>query len=548
MNVNRFKKKVLYLTVLLLVVIQGLSAQSGEYLYGYVLDASNGEAIVFANIHLKDRQTGVISNFDGGFRIPSNYKELGDILVFSSMGYEKEELSITEFIKDTNVVVKLRPSTLQLTEVDVIAPKRLKKELSPKEIVSKAISLITSNYPIEPYSQIGYYRDYQMDHDEIINLNEAIIEVVDQGFNAVDSTTSKVLIYDYIENIDFRRDTFALKPYDYDLKEGGKVIDRAFLDGYGGNEFVILSVHNAIRNHEMSSYSFVYKLDTDLLNEHSFKRTNDTFLNDDYVYTIEFTKKKYNYLAVGKLYINKSNFSINRLEYALYHTKGKNSLNVSDKNGVKKTLIFDVVTEYRKNGDKMFLNFISLNNNFKVLVPPKINVEFIDFNFTAERLEKKKIEFNHDNFVLNFNKDINGLIINNLWKKGILFKGQSIKIDRAVVIGNQLVLYPNLSNAKFKNFFEEFDVEKEQFMSDLVEFNLSELRDDDGNEVGMWTTKYYNQYREYFVQENNSKPRYIDNSLLMDKKRPIFDNQPNSKPNNFDNYWMNTPLRSTVDQ
>lgn len=31
--------------------------------------------------------------------------------------------------------------------------------------------------------------------------------------------------------------------------------------------------------------------------------------------------------------------------------------------------------------------------------------------------------------------------------------------------------------------------------------------------------------------------------VLMQKNRPIFDNQPLTRPNNFDEYWMNTPLK-----
>ena len=58
------------------------------------MDAKSGEPIVFANIHLENRNVGVISNLDGGFRIPLSYREMGDVLVISSMGYETKRLSI----------------------------------------------------------------------------------------------------------------------------------------------------------------------------------------------------------------------------------------------------------------------------------------------------------------------------------------------------------------------------------------------------------------------------------------------------------------------
>jgi hypothetical protein len=546
MNVNKLKGKVLNLVLLLFIAIQGLCAQGEDYLYGYVVDADTGEAIVFANVHLKNRKMGVITNFDGGFRIPLKYKELGDELVFSSMGYTTVERFVDDLSIDNLIIVKLHPALFQLTEVDVTATVTKAKKLSPREIVSKSISLIPSNYPIQPYSQIGYYRDYQKDKNEYINLNEAIIEVVDQGFNAVDSITSKVVVYDYLKNEKFRRDTFALRPYNYNLKEGGKIIENAQLDSHGGNEFVILNVHNAIRNYKISSYSFIYTLETDLINEHSLKRLDDTFLNGEYLYTIEFVKKISGYHAIGKLYIDKNNFSIYKLEYVLYDNSTNNALNFPDKNGIEKQLIFEVITEYRKSGDKMFLSFISFNNQFKVLEPPKYNVEFVDFNFYAERFEKENVAITGNSIVLTFNKSLDDIETDNLWKKNILFKNQSIKINRAVIIGNQIVLYPDLSKVKFKKFCEEFNAEKEKFMSDLVEFNLPSLKDYDGNKVGLWTTKYYNQFREYFIQEHSLNPRFIDSKLLMDKKKPIFENQPINITNKVKDYWMNTPLQNSI--
>ena len=119
------------------------------------------------------------------------------------------------------------------------------------------------------------------------------------------------------------------------------------------------------------------------------------------------------------------------------------------------------------------------------------------------------------------------------------------RTDRAL-IGNQIILYPALNKIKFKKFFEEFDAEKENFMRDLVEFNLPELRDIDDNKVGLWTTKYYSQFREFFIQDHNLNPRFIDSKLLMDKKKPIFENQSIRSPYDGKDYWMNTPLQNSI--
>ena len=74
-----------------------------------------------------------------------------------------------------------------------------------------------------------------MDSLGYVNLNEALLEVFDPGFDEIDSTATKTRLYDYIQNKSFRRDTLAEKPYDYN--DYGKIIDNAYLGAYGGNEF-----------------------------------------------------------------------------------------------------------------------------------------------------------------------------------------------------------------------------------------------------------------------------------------------------------------------
>ena len=60
----------------------------------------------------------------------------------------------------------------------------------------------------------------------------------------------------------------------------------------------------------------------------------------------------------------------------------------------------------------------------------------------------------------------------------------------------------------------------------------------------MWTYKDFDQFREFFVQETERYFNEPNESLLMDKRKPIFENQPIQKPDDFKEYWMNTPLKS----
>ena len=67
--------------------------------------------------------------------------------------------------------------------------------MSAGRIVKEAIKRIPNNYPVDPFSYIGYYRDYQQvtdssyladmnfeDKHTYINLNEGVIQVFDAGF------------------------------------------------------------------------------------------------------------------------------------------------------------------------------------------------------------------------------------------------------------------------------------------------------------------------------------------------------------------------------
>ena len=53
-----------------------------------------------------------------------------------------------------------------------------------------------------------------------------------------------------------------------------------------------------------------------------------------------------------------------------------------------------------------------------------------------------------------------------------------------------------------------------------------------------------NQFREFFVQEVKPNVKSPVDSLFMEKRKPIFKDQPIIKPDNFNDYWMNTPLQN----
>jgi hypothetical protein len=318
-----------------LICLTPLTAQY-NYTRGILRDATSGEAVPFATIRIKGKATGVISNMDGGFQIPEKFRTVGDTLLISSMGYNPLAFPLLSLSPNDINIIELVPGVVALQEAILKAPR--KKPLTPRQIVQRALDAIPANYPVDPFSTIGYYRDYQRNMGHYINLNEAILQVFDQGFDALNYETTKVRIFNYRQNPDFERDTLALKPYDYE--HFGKVIDHAYLSDYGGNEFTILQIHNAIRNHQVASYSFVEKLDTDLLSNHVFYKDPDSFFDGEKMFVIRFQRNFPNYDAYGKLYISKTDFAIYQMDYTLYDDR--NRLPGNERNSRGETAAADI--------------------------------------------------------------------------------------------------------------------------------------------------------------------------------------------------------------
>jgi len=140
-----------------------------------------------------------------------------------------------------------------------------KRTLTAYKIIELAIQNIPHNYPTHPFSYAAYYRDYQKEENEYLNLNEGIVGIFDEGFDTNDFRSTKIKLYQYRRNSDFRRDSMTAIAYDNNSLHGNKFIPTATVFPYGGNELSMLMAHDAIRNNKVDSYSFVNVFDTDFL-------------------------------------------------------------------------------------------------------------------------------------------------------------------------------------------------------------------------------------------------------------------------------------------
>tara|TARA_R110000796_G_scaffold143426_1_gene259948 strand:- start:30111 stop:31415 length:1305 start_codon:yes stop_codon:yes gene_type:complete len=426
---------------------------------------------------------------------------------------------------------------IQLDEVTLSASKKRRRgrndndrPVTAEEIISKAIEKIPLNYPFNPQSYVGYYRDYQWKAGGYTNLNEAIVEVFDKGFGTLDYEDSNTRIYEYSRNANFPTDSLSERLYDYGEYKT-KTIPKAYLKSYGGNEFVILRIMDAIRNYNTFSYSYVDHLDTDFVKNHDFSIEDDTSLDGMPLFVIDIYKHNRKFMVRGKIYISKDNFEIVKLEYATYDALlGTRKISKTSRK-IEDRLLYRTAVEYKKEDNKMFPSYISFSNKFEVKVPPVFTVKnvFVDF-------EKKLFEIAFNRVPLHFKvlKDKN---------YNISYKGRGIEIEKVVLADSVTVhLYPkmNLGDQALEIFLAEpVDIGKDDFR--VVMDNIIDM---DGNKLDFSETYSLMQFREFFVQQRKLVLQYPGKHLYMDKNWPIFQDQPIVKPDNYSDFWMNTPLRN----
>ena len=488
-----------------------LSAQQSGTYKGKLIDFESNTAIPFATIKLKNQWRGVITNAAGDFQLPSYLKNTSDTLVISCIGYDSKMVPIKQLTEDRINVIKLQSTTIHLSEV-VIRAKKIRKP-SAYKIIKKAIKNISLNYPQHTYSTVAYYRDYQVKDSEYINLNEAIVEVLDKGFQTKNRLSSKIKLYQYRKNKDFEADSIIEGVYD---NVENKFIPNARLYSFGGNELSILLMHDAIRNYNVDTYSYVYRLSSDFMINHSFRLVKPVMLDKVALYHIEFDSRQdkigLNHFAKGTVYIQQDNFAIHKLEYSTY-----------EQDNSKSKLLYDIKVEYSKVDSLMYLNYISFNNVFKVRNPLDFKVVDLVFNRSAYTF---RIELNnnlaHVSKIDSTNFDVK------IGQSKMRIKEVSINpktIDLMLEQNNQVDVW-----------------EPKEILADKIKLNFKDITDVDGRELGKVTYITVNQFRELFVQKIYTPALEPKDSIFVNKTIPLSKNHPVPIQSGF-NYFMNTPLK-----
>ncbi|MFM9839840.1 MAG: carboxypeptidase-like regulatory domain-containing protein [Cyclobacteriaceae bacterium] len=147
-------------------------------LTGKVFDKATQEPLPYATVSIKRKSIGVVTNPLGEFTFNFADQYLNDTLMISMMGYETY-MSVIKNLEDRDrLFFQLELKTTILNEVVITD-----KELTPKEIVERAIDNVKFNYPQEPYLLDGFYRDFKRENEKYVALLEAAISIYDKGYS-----------------------------------------------------------------------------------------------------------------------------------------------------------------------------------------------------------------------------------------------------------------------------------------------------------------------------------------------------------------------------
>tara|TARA_R110001606_G_scaffold372928_1_gene530171 strand:+ start:123 stop:1724 length:1602 start_codon:yes stop_codon:yes gene_type:complete len=528
------KKNFLYLFLLLTCL--NLYSQQKELIF-QIVDKNYKTPISYATVIIQELNRGTHADFDGFFKIPELYFDNGSIKI-SSIGYNPLELKLSDFKKNEINKIYLTPFTESLDEIFIVSSKKRKtRSISARSIVKKSIDNILINYPTEPHSYIGYYRDYQQPtntnyqkvrelerNPKYINLNEGIVESFDQGFytNKLTHEKNQTALYKFKTNQDFLIDSLLKIPYD---NVSNKFLKDFSITSFGGNELNILNITNAVRNHNTQSFSFVDVLDKNFVDNHSFKLESSKNMNGVSLYEISFKslqeQTSYDYNANGKIYISKNDFSIYKLSYTIFY---KND-DIPQ---------YSVLLEYLPKGDKMYLNYMMFNNFFTLKSKDFFKLEGISYIHK----EKKINLFFNKPLLENSSKPISKNI-------KIYYKNKRLKIKEVRLEENskkRIMLIMNVKQLRKIGFLDK-NITKEEFNANL-RIDLKNIEAINGMIINEPSIFSFYQYREFFVQEIFENKNLPLEKKFMDKVLPI--SKAIQNPMNIKNeYWLNSPLKNT---
>ena len=136
-----------------------------QSLTGSVVDSETKQPLMYANISVKGKSIGAITDSIGHFELLRRNLSKSDTLVFSYLGYSVKPLSAKDFLDGKTAVCELSPFAETLHDVDVYP-------FSYCQIAHKYDSIIRISRNLPPYNTTAVFRQLIVENDTIRKIYE----------------------------------------------------------------------------------------------------------------------------------------------------------------------------------------------------------------------------------------------------------------------------------------------------------------------------------------------------------------------------------------
>ena len=132
---------------------------------GSVVDSETKQPLMYANISVKGKSIGAITDSTGHFELLHRNLSKSDTLVFSYLGYSGKPLSAKDFLDGKTAVCELSPFAETLQDVDVYP-------FSYCQIAHKYDSIIRISRNLPPYNTTAVFRQIDIENDTVCDIFE----------------------------------------------------------------------------------------------------------------------------------------------------------------------------------------------------------------------------------------------------------------------------------------------------------------------------------------------------------------------------------------
>ena len=362
------------LFIALQVALTTVNAQQVT-LSGKLIDSDDGEPLPFATIGIEGTSIGVISNTLGDFDFHFESQLASGKLVIRMLGYQDHVQAISELDLNALTTFRMNKMSIQLKEVVIV------DSLTGGEILKIALERVTQNYPSEPYTMDGFYRDLKIVDEKYVSLLEAAFNIYDKDYSV---PRNPLKLRERVGLIEVR------KSLNYEAQY------REYFDQYNQLEEMLLQ--NNIKYHdftqEQAFYDNIIRRDIVGMGDNAFYELS---LKGDYDYSLT-------------VFVDAETYGIQKLIF--HHGDMKQSLQEISRSGkrIEKIMRIEKEIEFTKYRGKLFLKYMKVTtfNNWtyrdsdellaqtqlqQFLVINKVDTQNPEWITTGKKMKKYGLEF-----------------------------------------------------------------------------------------------------------------------------------------------------------